>query len=51
MELTDAMLIAAMKEAVRLGIFPMAANLDTAEKNWSSIKKVLEAALTKQTTD
>jgi len=44
MIVTDDMLIAAMKQAVKLGIFPKFTDEETYLQHWDSMRKVLEAA-------
>jgi len=45
MEVTEEMLIAAMKKAVDVGIFTGVADIDAYVSSWASMKQVLQAAL------
>lgn len=45
MEVTEEMLKAAMKKAVETGMLPKHVNEETYLKNWSGMKKALQAAL------
>ncbi len=45
MQVTDKMLIAAMKKAVELKIFPKAGLQDDIARNWDAMREVLEAAV------
>jgi hypothetical protein len=45
MEITQEMLAAAMKEAVKLKVFPKTGTTDEYMKCWETMRKILEAAL------
>lgn len=45
MEVTQEMLERAMKEAVRLGVFPKTATPEDYSKAWETMRKILAAAL------
>lgn len=45
MQVTDEMLIAAVKKAVELGLIPHVVDQDTYIKNYDRIKDILQAAL------
>lgn len=45
MELTQEMLNAAMKKAIKVGIFPKYADMETYLKHWEGMEEVLKAAL------
>lgn len=44
-QVTDAMLHAAMKKAVELGLIPKQVDAETYLKNWDGMKLILQAAL------
>jgi hypothetical protein len=44
MEVTQQMLEAAMKEAVKLGMYPQVTFEEAYLRNWANMRKVLEAA-------
>ena len=43
-EITTAMLSAAMEEAVKVGLIPKYSFPDQIEKNWKAMEQILEAA-------
>lgn len=45
MQVTDAMLAAAMKKAIETGVLPKQADEATYLKNWTGMKQALQAAL------
>jgi hypothetical protein len=45
MQLTDAMLQAAVRKAVEVKLLPKAGFIDVIEENWQKVKAVVEAAL------
>jgi uncharacterized protein (DUF1778 family) len=44
-ELTDAMLAAAVRKAIDVGLLPKAGFIDVVEENWRKVRDVVQAAL------
>jgi hypothetical protein len=44
-ELTDAMLAAAVRKAIEVGLLPKAGFIDVIEENWRKVRDIVQAAL------